>query len=371
MATLKTTKERLAIFLPGLYEGGAERSMLNLAEGISARGYSVDLVLARAEGPYMEQIPNTVRLVDLKAPRVLGSVSALIRYQRLERPAALLSAMFANVIALWARSISGVPLRLVINEQNNLSSLVTNKNDLRWKLYPKLAGRFYPWADNIIAVSNDVATDLARVSKIPNKLIQVIYNPVVTPDLLNKSKALLEHPWFKDGEPPVILAVGRLTDQKAFDVLIQAFSFVRKERPARLLILGEGENRSALESLIKRLGLEQDVDLMGFVQNPYPYMAHASLFVLPSRWEGLPTVLIEALYLGAPIIATDCPGGSREILKDGRYGRLIPMDAPLVLAESIIKSLKECRISPPKESWQPYDLDFITDRYINLLLGIS
>jgi glycosyltransferase involved in cell wall biosynthesis len=367
---MKPTKERLAIFLPGLYEGGAERSMLNLAKGISTQGYSVDLVLARAEGPYMEQIPDTVRLVDLKAPRVLGSVPALIKYIQRERPTALLSAMFANIIALWARRLSGVPHRLIINEQNNLSSLVTNKNDLRWKFYPKLAGRFYPWADNIIAVSNDVADDLGRVAKIPRKFIQVIYNPVVTPDLLNKSKAPVEHPWFKDGEPPVVLAVGRLTDQKAFDVLIQAISFVRKEHPARLLILGEGENRSALESLIKQLGLEQDVELMGFVQNPYPYMAHASLFVLPSRWEGLPTVLIEALFLGAPIIATDCPGGSREILKDGLYGKLIPMDAPRVLAGSIIESLKDCRTSPPRESWQPYDLDFITDRYINLLLGI-
>jgi glycosyltransferase involved in cell wall biosynthesis len=368
---MKASKERLALFLPGLYEGGAERSILNLAEGISARGYSVDLVLARAEGPYMEQVPDTVRLVDLKASRVLGSVPALIEYLRRERPIALLSAMFANVIALWARHLSNVPHRLIINEQNTLSSLVKNKNDLRWKLYPKLAASFYPWADNIIAVSNDVAEDLACVAKIPPHLIHVIYNPVVTPDLQKKSEVPLEHPWFKAGEPPVILAVGRLTDQKAFDVLIRAFSLVRKNHPARLLILGEGENRSALESLIRQLGLEHDAELMGFVQNPYPYMAHTSLFVLPSRWEGLPTVLIEALYLGVPIIATDCPGGSRDILKDGQYGKLVPVDAPVSLAQAIEGSLNGCRLCPPEESWKPYHLDLIVDHYVNLFFGVS
>lgn len=368
---MKTSKERLAIFLPGLYEGGAERTMLNLAEGISARGHAVDLVLARAEGPYMEQIPDTVRLVDLKAPRVVGSVPALINYLKCECPTAVLSAMFANVVALWARRLSGVPHRLVINEQNTLSSLVSHKADLRWKMYPSLAKRFYPWADHIIAVSNEVADDLAQVAKIPQNLIQVIYNPVVTEDLQKKSEMPLDHPWFKVGAPPVVLAVGRLTDQKAFDVLIQSFARVRKKHSARLLILGEGENRAALQTLICQLGLEQDVNLMGFVQNPYPYVANSSLFVLPSRWEGLPTVLIEALYLGVPIIATDCPGGSRDILKDGRFGRLVPVDTPLLLAEAIERSISDHRCHPPTESWKPYHLDSVVDRYVPLFFGSS
>ena len=368
---MKSSQERLALFLPGLYEGGAERIFINLAKGFSDRGYPVDLVLARAEGPYMSQIPASVRLIDLKAPRVLGSVPALVKYLNSERPVALLSAMFANVIALWARRLSAVTGRLILTEHNTLSSVVDNKKDLRWQVYPKLAGCFYPWADHIIAVSNDVADDLTRIAKIPHDLIQVIYNPVVTPDLKEKSEEPLDHPWFKAGEPPVILAVGRLTDQKAFDVLIRAFSIIRKNQVARLLILGEGENRLDLETLIKQLGLEQDVKMMGFVQNPYPYMAHASLFVLPSRWEGLPTVLVEALYLGAPVVATNCPGGSREILKDGQYGKLIPVDDPLILADAINESLSMQRPIPPRESWQPFNLDFVVDRYVNLLLGVS
>ncbi len=368
---MKTSEERLALFLPGLYGGGAERVVLNLAKGISARGYPVDLVLARAEGSYMSQIPDSVRLIDLKTPRVLGSVPALIKYLRNERPKALLSGLFANVVALWARRLCGVPCRLVITEHNTLSSAVKSNNDFRLQLYPKLAEWFYPWADTVIAVSSDVADDLTRTAKVPQNLIKVVYNPIVTPDLKDKSEALLDHSWFRDGEPPVILSVGRLTDQKAFDVLIRAFSLVRKNRPVRLLILGEGKNRPALEFLIKQLGLEQDVSLMGFVQNPYPYMAHAALFVLPSRWEGLPTVLVEAMYLGAPIIATDCPGGSREILKDGQFGKLVPVDEPLILAEAIESSMNDRRrLDPPVESWQPYNLDFIVDQYVDLLLGV-
>ena len=364
-------RERLAFFLPGLYEGGAERVILNLAKGISSRGYSVDLVLARAEGPYMEQIPDSVRLVDLKAPRVMGSVPALMKYLHDEKPMAMLSALFSNVIALWAKRLSNIPTRLIISEHNTLSSVVADQKDLRWQIYPKLARSFYPWANNIIAVSKAVAKDLAKVAAIPRNRIEVIYNPIITPDLKCKSEALLDHPWFKTSEPPVVLSVGRLTDQKAFDVLIRAFSLVRKYRSAHLLILGEGENRDALQDLIKQLGLEKDVKLLGFVQNPYPYMANASVFVLSSRWEGLPTVLVEALYLGTPIIATDCPGGSREILQDGQFGKLIPMDAPRSLAEAIIHSMDDPRSCPPEVSWKPFNLDFVVDRYINLLVGVS
>ena len=366
---MSTSKERLALFLPGLYEGGAERIILNLAKGIAAQGHAVDLVLARAEGPYMGQIPDSVRLVDLKAARVLSSVPALIRYIKREQPTAMLSALFTNIIALWARRLAGSPTRVVISEHNTLSSVVGNQNDLRWQWYPRLAGWCYPWADRIVAVSKGIADDLAETTTIPRDRIQVIYNPVITSDLREKSEEALDHPWFRTGEPPVILAVGRLTAQKAFDVLIRAFACVRKKRPARLLVLGEGELRPRLQALIRDLGLEQDVSLAGFVQNPYPYMAHASVLALSSRWEGLPTVLIEALYLGTPIVATDCAKGTREILMDGHYGRLVPVDAPGALADAIEASLDTRSTQPPSESWQPYESDFVVDRYLSLLLG--
>ena len=364
---MSTIKPRLAFFLPGLYDGGAERVVLNLASGIAAKGYPVDLVLARAEGPYLPQVPERVRVVDLKARRVLSSGPALAAYARRERPAALLSALFANIVALWARRMAGFPKRLLISEHNTLSSVVHNQRDLRWKIYPRIAGWFYPWADDIIAVSKAIADDLARTTTISRERIQVVYNPVVTPELLRKANEPLRHAWFGPGEPPVIVGLGRFTTQKGFDVLIRAFSLLRQHRSARLLILGEGALRTELQALVHELGLEADVSLPGFVQNPYPYVKQASLLVQPSRWEGLPTVLIEALYLGTPIVATDCPGGTREILMNGKYGRIVPTDAPDALAAAMEETLENCTLPPP-ESWRPYESEFVVDRYLKLLL---
>jgi glycosyltransferase involved in cell wall biosynthesis len=364
---MNTSKERLAILLPGLYDGGAERTLLNLAEGFVARGFPVDLVLSRAEGPYMAQVPDSVRVVDLEAARVLMCLPALIHYLRSERPVALLSALYANIVAVWARRIAGVPQCVVLSEQNNLTSVSNGEKDVRWKLYPGLARWFYPWADGITAVSKGVADDLALATKLRPSRIQVIYNPIVTPDLQKRSESLLEHPWFGNGEPPVVVGVGRLTAQKAFSVLIRSFALVRKSRPARLLILGEGEERPMLEALIRQLGLQEDVDLPGFVSNPYPYMANASLFVLSSRWEGLPTVLVEAMSLGTPVVSTDCPSGPREILKSGQYGQLVPMDDPDAMALAIQNSLANGSTRPLEESWKPFELDFVTDQYLSML----
>jgi glycosyltransferase involved in cell wall biosynthesis len=369
MITNPVIKERLAFFLPGMYDGGAERIMLNLANGMTSRGYPVDFVLARAEGPFMDEIPDSVRLIDLKASRVLSSTPALVRYLRHERPIALLSILYANIIALWARRLAGIPMRVILGEHNTLSSVVKGGDEPRLQSYPSLARWFYPWADGIVAVSRGVADDLAQVIKIPRERISVIYNPIVTPDLFEKSKALLDHPWFKIGEPPVLLAVGRLTLQKAFDVLIQAFNRVRKDHRVRLMILGEGEDRPALEALIREYDLEEDISMPGFVPNPYPYMVHAAAFVLSSRWEGLPTVLVEAMALGAPIISTDCPSGPREILLDGKYGQLVAVDDPFALATAIAKSLQTNLNRPPQESWKAFELEGVVDQYINILLG--
>jgi glycosyltransferase involved in cell wall biosynthesis len=365
---MNTSKARLAIFLPGLYDGGAERILLNLADRMAARGFAVDLVLARAEGPYMSEIPASVRVIDLKAPRVMLCLPALVHYLRTERPTVMLSALYANIIAVWARCIAGIPQRVVLSEHNTLTSVSNGEKDLRWKLYPELAKWFYPWADGIIAVSKGVASDLALATNLPPSRIQVIYNPIVTPDLQRKSAALLEHPWFRAGEPPVVLGVGRLTAQKAFSVLIEAFALVRKSQSARLLILGEGEERPMLEALIRQLGLDQEVSLPGFASNPYSYMAHAALFVLSSRWEGLPTVLVEALSLRTPVIATDCPSGPREILGDSQYGQLVPMDDPGALALAIQNSLANQAGCSFDESWKPFEVDFVTDQYLSMLL---
>jgi len=226
--------------------------MVNLARGIAECGYRVDLVLARAGGPFLAEVPASVRVIDLGASRVLKGLPALVRYLRRERPVAMLAVMkHANIVALWARRLAGGPTRVVVSERNTLSSSVQYSSSRLVRVMPKLIRHFYPWADGIVAVSNGVADDLAQVVGIPREHIQVIYNPIVTPELREKAKAPLSHRWFDRGEPPVVLAVGSLTPQKDFRTLIQAFARVWEIRPMRLLILGEGRERPALELLVR------------------------------------------------------------------------------------------------------------------------
>jgi glycosyltransferase involved in cell wall biosynthesis len=364
---MNATSRRLSIFVPEMIAGGAQRSMLKLAGGMAARGHKVDLVLACAQGPFLAEVPASVRLIDLKARRVMTSLPGLVRYLRRERPDALLSVLHANPVAIWARRQAGVPTRLVVSERNTLSCAVRSVSDLRMSLMPQLARWFYPWADSIVTVSKGVADDLAHLTRIPRERIQVIYNPIVTPELRVRARAPLEHPWFGKDEPPVVLAVGRLVEQKDFPTLIRAFAQVRRTHKSRLLILGEGEERPALEALARQLGLEDGISLPGFVGNPYPYMSQASVFVLSSRWEGLPGALIEALYCGAPVVATDCPSGPREILAEGKYGRLVPIGDVNALAQSI-RFLLDNRPPPvSQESWQPFELAFVVNQYTQLL----
>jgi len=361
-------RRRLAIFLPSLSGGGAERAMLNLAHGLGERGFAVDLVLARAKGPYLADVRETVRLVDLNASRVLASLPALIRYLRFERPETLLSVLdYANIIALWARHLCGRSIKVLVNEQNTISHSSNNSVRRRQRIVPHLVRRFYPQADYIIGNSQGVVDDLAQITRLPRERIKLLYNPVVTPELREKARMPLHHSWFEAGEWPVILAVGRLTKQKDFPTLIRAFAQVRQALSARLLILGEGPDRPALEMLIKQLGLEADVAMPGFVENPYAYMSRASLYVLSSRWEGLPTVLIEALYCSLPIIATDCPSGPKEILANGQHGLLIPVGDVTALTRAIESGLAGKTPHSTEESWYSYSLDTVVDRYICLL----
>lgn len=359
---------RLAIFLPSLCGGGAERAMLNLAQGLARRARAVDLVLAQATGPYLGEVCAPLRLVDLKASRVLSSLPSLVRYLRRERPDALISALnYANVVAIWARRLAGTPSRVLVNEQNTISRSARSSPRRRQRMTPHLIRHFYPWANFVVGNSRGVADDLYAVTGLPRERIQMLYNPVITPELREKAQAPLAHPWFEAGQPPVVLAVGRLTQQKDFPSLIRAFARVRRNRPCRLLILGEGTDRPALETLVSELGLAGDVALPGFVNNPYAYMRRASLYVLSSRWEGLPTVLIEALYCGLPIVATDCPSGSREILGDGRHGILVPVADEPALSEAIAAGLAGQAPRPAEESWRPYALETVVDQYLELL----
>lgn len=366
---VKLKKFKIALFLPSLRGGGAERVMLNLARGFAEKEYEVDLILTKAEGPYLSQVPDRVRIIDLKSPRVLYSLAGLIRYLRQEKPQVLLSALdHANVVALWAKKLSRMPTRIVISVHNTISRESANALSFKDRLKPLWTRFFYSSADAVITVSKGVAEDLIRFTNLPREKVHVIYNPVITPELFAKAEEPLEHPWFASNEPPVVLSVGRLTPQKDYSTLIRAFALVRKEMSAHLMILGEGEERPKLEALVKELGLEQEVSLPGFVDNPYKYVKHASVFVLSSKWEGFGNVLVEAMAVGTPVVSTDCESGPREILEDGKYGKLVPVGDAKLMAKAILETMGKEKKNLFKIYLMQFTLEYITDKYVKVLL---
>lgn len=343
------TADRIAIFLPSLNGGGAERVMVTLANAFARRGYAVDLVLAAAQGPYLKDVSRDVRVVDLKAGRVIKALLPLARYLRQERPVAMLVAMtHANVVALLARMLARVPTRLVLSERSTISVEYDHAQGLSARIIYTLVPRLYTRADGIVAVSRAAAADLVRFSALPSRAVEVIYNPFELDHIQTRAAATTAHPWFEPGQPPVVLAIGRLTEQKDFQCLIRAFDQLRLARPSRLLILGEGELRATLEVLVAECGLTTDeVQMPGFVTNPFVFLARCGVFVLSSRHEGLPGALIEAMACGAPVVSTDCPSGPHEILDGGRWGVLVPVGDVEALARAIDNALSTPRSQLP------------------------
>jgi glycosyltransferase involved in cell wall biosynthesis len=362
------TARPIAFYLPSLRGGGAERVIINLAQGITERGLPVDLVLAAAEGALLDQLPPSVRVVDLRAGRVLRSLGPLVGYLRRERPRVLVSSLtHANVVALVAARLAQRATPVIATVHNTMSESTPQQGSWLRGLWPALTRTFYPWAAGVVAVSGGAADDLARITGFPRSEIEVIYNPVITPPMLALGGLTPDHPWLTSRETPVFLGVGRLTRQKDFPTLIRAFAEVRLTRSARLVILGEGEERPALEALAAELGVSEDVALPGFRSNAVSFMAASAVFVLSSAWEGLPTVLIEALAVGTRVVSTDCPSGPREILQDGRLGALVPVgDAP-ALAAAMSDALDGVADMVPAAALAPFTRDVAVDHYLRLI----
>lgn len=365
-AVISNKGRRLAIFLPSLEGGGAERAMCRLAIGFAKRCVPIDLVLAKKIGPYLQHVPTAVRVINLNSSRMLASVPGLVRYLRNERPSCLISALsHANVIAIFSHLLARSPAKLIVSERTPLFQSQANAKFLRDRILPCLIRALYNQADHIIAVSHGVANQL-EVQGVPRNKIAVIHNPVVDDGLYEKAREALDHPWFVPHAPPVVVAAGRLANEKDFQTLIRAFSKVRKTRQVRLMILGEGENRTELHNLAQRLGIADDVSLPGFVDNPYKYMKRAAAFTLSSLFEGFPNVIVEAMACGAPIISTDCPSGPAEILENGRWGRLTTVGDADALAKAIEEVLDEATHPDVKSRAAVFNIENMTDEYLKL-----
>ena len=397
--------------MPNLAGGGAERVTLAIASGLIRHGHEVDLVLEQLVCDYPEEVPPESRLFYLRrpgedarshrgrellpvTPEILfrGPHPFRVRYPRLslisalswnqlpmlkstrlprwavatatyldrERPDALLAMLTPAVAAAtMAARVARRRARIVGTMHNTVKFRGLGR-----------ARRSFPSVDVAVGVSRGVATELKEVVGVPANRVHTIYNPVVSAGLVRDAERPAGHPWLDGPGPQVVLAAGRLNKQKDFSTLLAAFAMLLAHRPARLIVLGKGCLRAMLMAQAEELRIAQHVDFPGFVQNPYAFMVKASLFVLSSRHEGLPTVLIEAMACGCPVVSTDCRFGPDEILEDGRWGELVPVGDAKALSEAMLRTLDRPHPGEAlRKRASAFGVDRAVTRYEALLFG--
>lgn len=365
---MKRDSKPIAIVLPNLRMGGAEKIMVSLANEFVGRGFPVDMVLLGGDAELADLLDSRVRIFDLGARRIRNSVRPLANYLRQRKP----GAMFANmwpvpILGMFARLFTRSRTRLIGVEHTTWSAADMFSSPLkRWVISASMS-LFYRHLDRVVAVSAGAADDLARIARIPRQSIHVIHNPIVgaPPAVQAECCAALAH-WATGGHFK-LLAVGTLAPAKNFDVLLRALAQLGESLNVRLLILGEGSERAALEGLARQLHVADLVSLPGFVENPRPYFQAADLLVVSSRVEGFGNVIVEALEQGTPVVSTDCPSGPREILEGGRFGALVPVGDVNALASGIRNELfrihdREALIGRANE----FSVDRAANRYLQL-----
>ena len=340
-----TATRRVAVYLPSLEGGGAERAMVDLANGLRSRGVAADVVVIRDDGPWRQLLSEDVELKPLKTRCSLTAFLKLVCYLHRARPDVVIANGASSIIlALLARRIGprvAVVARIPVNQTAGLANA-----NLKWRLVRMAQTALLPGAAAVVTNSTGSSEDIVRAVPRAAPRVRTIYNPVVWSGLADQAAKPVEHSWFKDQRIPIILSVGRLHHAKGHATLMRAFALLAQQRDVRLVVLGEGAERRNLSALAHELGVADRVDLPGFHANPFPFMAQSRLFVLSSTHEGMPNVLIQAMACGTPVVSTDCPSGPREVLEDGQWGPLVPVGDPAALATA----MRETMDRPPERS---------------------
>jgi glycosyltransferase involved in cell wall biosynthesis len=362
--------------------GGAERAMVRLAGLLAESGFDVSILpllnadtsvapdihpkvrIDRFDGEHYFSIPRPFKKVFrekkfwlffsalfLSLKNVFKVFCPLIAYIKKNSPDLILTVHY-NAPTIFAVKLARTGSKVVISEQIILSRHFARFPWAVRKFYSWSCRFFYPMADKIVCVSQSVVKDLQEARYAPPEKLVCIYNPVVAPYIGEMAAAPLVHPWLPPtAGHPVFVAAGQLNQQKDYPTLLKALALLRRRIDARLIVLGRGALLQELQSLSKDLGIEDCIDWVGFVSNPFTYMKSSGFFVLSSIFEGLGMVFVEALALGASIVATDSPGGVREILGDSEYGRLVPVGDSEALANAMYESLQK-----------PFDKGFLQAR---------
>lgn len=341
---------KICLFITKFGDGGVERMLVNLARGLTSAGIAIDFIVNQAQVPYLHSLPKSVRLIEFGSSGKAEKERKLLRYLEQSQPDALISAKGEDdQIAINAKRKTGARTRFFLRPGTTVTARLDARKAnpfKRWSTFRRMRW-LYTQADGVLAVSRGVAEDIIEIAGIDSGKVHVVHNPNVTPDLYELAATPLDHPWFEPGEDPVVLGIGGLGQAKDFPTLIRAFALVNRERPARLIILGQGHMRDALVNLARELGVSDRVSLAGFIDNPYTYLSRAALFVLSSLWEGSPNVLVESLALGTPVVATNCRSGPSEITQQGKYGRLVEVGDCEAMSRAMLATLDH----PPDGAW--------------------
>ena len=315
----------VAFLLPDLKGGGAQKMLINLANWFARRGHRCDLILFSGEGIYADLIVDEVRIYQFNKRRAFLAVPELVNYLNKQQPDVLLSALYyVNVLALLSKAVCRhCPTKLVLSERNHLSQSLKRLPLFKRLFWRGVIGRLYPWSDYIVGISDGVCEDLKTyLPRSVQTKIKTIYNPVITDESHKALQEDIDLIFPKDCSLKVITS-GRLVPQKDYPTLLRAFSlYQQKDTKAHLVVLGVGYLEETLKELCQTLEIENNVSFVGFVNNPLAYLKQADVFLITSVWEGFCNVIVEALYCGLTVVATDCPSGPAEILKNGDYGYL-------------------------------------------------
>jgi glycosyltransferase involved in cell wall biosynthesis len=342
----------VALFLPSLQGGGAERFMVDLSNGLSEQGYKVSLVVGNLRGQYFSEINEKVEIVDLKSIRTLYCVPGLIRFLRRCKPDTLISTIYhANMVAILSALLSFTKTKIIVRDSNMHKTLKeASSSFFSYKLTFLVMRFLYNQSDAIVAVSQAMKDELRELMPEVESKLHLIHNFIDIDQINILSEEPVDHPWLQeDFDIPIMLSAGRLSNQKNWPVLLRAFADVVAKRDLRLIILGEGEKRNEIENLIEELGIQDKISMPGFKQNPFSWMAKAEIFALSSDAEGFPNVLVQALNCGCKVISSDCGSGPREILEQGKWGRLFKVGDVEDLSNKILFSLQQDKDIDPKE----------------------
>lgn len=362
---------RIALYLPALRSGGAARIMLTLAQAFRSMGLATDLVASKMIGAFQDYVPDDIHPIGLGCERGWPVAPMFLRYLYRRRPTHILSTVYAaNNIAPWVSRLSGLHPRVVVHQETTLTEYEREGWRYKRPTYLSKMRLNYRLADAVLVNSCGTGEDLVRHRIVGPDKLRLVPNPIVGPDMDRQREMATGHPWLEQSEVPVIVGAGRLDAVKDFPTLIRAFALLRRRRQARLLILGEGGGLQQFRELSENLGIAGDVDFPGFVENPCAYFAAAAVFAHSSLWEGFGNVLVEAMAMGTPVVATDCPGGPKEILLNGRLGPL----APVGDAEAMAAAIEQTLVNPVdgdllRRRARSFSIDAVAPRFLEVLLG--